>query len=243
MPATSSARGSVSRVSRSTSTPAGSWNEPTRFLPAAVLMPVLPPTAASTIASSVVGHVHDPHPAQPGRGHEAAEVGGRAAAERDHRVGAGEPGLAERVPALDRHLGRLGRLTGGQPEREDVVLPRAARRAPARRARRARRRRGTPPAARPAPRIAGSRSGETAADHDVVRRRATRRAGRCRSSDALLDPGGDLGCHVLRAPAVGVDRDPGEALVDRRPLVEQLLDPRPDVAEQQRAGRRPARPA
>ena len=36
-------------------TPAGSWNEPTRFFPSSVLIPVLPPTAASTIASSVVG--------------------------------------------------------------------------------------------------------------------------------------------------------------------------------------------
>ena len=54
-PATSSARGSVRSVSRSTSTADGSWNAPTRFLPAAVLIPVLPPTAASTIASSVVG--------------------------------------------------------------------------------------------------------------------------------------------------------------------------------------------
>ena len=38
-----------------TSTPAGGWNAPTRFLPSAVLMPVLPPTAASTMPSSVVG--------------------------------------------------------------------------------------------------------------------------------------------------------------------------------------------
>ena len=44
-------------------------------------MPVLPPTAASTMPSRVVGHVHDPDAAQPGGGHEAAEVGGRAAAD------------------------------------------------------------------------------------------------------------------------------------------------------------------
>ena len=35
---TSSGRGSVSKVVRSHSTPAGSWKAPTRFLPAAVLM-------------------------------------------------------------------------------------------------------------------------------------------------------------------------------------------------------------
>src|SRR5690606_17211146 len=33
----------------------GGWNAPTRFLPSGVLMPVLLPTAASTMASSVVG--------------------------------------------------------------------------------------------------------------------------------------------------------------------------------------------
>ena len=33
----------------------GSWKLPTRFLPAAVLIPVFPPTAASTMASRVVG--------------------------------------------------------------------------------------------------------------------------------------------------------------------------------------------
>ncbi len=46
----------VSRASRSQSTARGAQNAPTRFLPSAVLMPVLPPTAASTIASTVVGN-------------------------------------------------------------------------------------------------------------------------------------------------------------------------------------------
>jgi len=55
IPATISLWGKVSSVTRSTSTAAGSWKEPTRFLPASVLIPVLPPTAASTMASSVVG--------------------------------------------------------------------------------------------------------------------------------------------------------------------------------------------
>ena len=54
-PETSSARGSVRSVARSHNTPAGSWKEPTRFLPLRVFTPVLPPTAASTIASRVVG--------------------------------------------------------------------------------------------------------------------------------------------------------------------------------------------
>ena len=85
--------------SRSQSTPAGSWKAPTRFLPAAVLIPVLPPTAASTIASSVVGTCTTRHAAQPGGGDEAAEVRGRSAAEGDHRVGAGEPGLRPAPPS------------------------------------------------------------------------------------------------------------------------------------------------
>jgi hypothetical protein len=39
----------------SASTAAGGWKAPTRFLPAAVLMPVFPPTAASTMPSTLVG--------------------------------------------------------------------------------------------------------------------------------------------------------------------------------------------
>jgi hypothetical protein len=55
LPAVISAVGRVSSRARSTSTADGSWNAPTRFLPAAVLIPVFPPTAASTMASRVVG--------------------------------------------------------------------------------------------------------------------------------------------------------------------------------------------
>ena len=54
-PARISLRGRVSSSSRSQSTAAGAWNAPTRFLPSFVLMPVLPPTAASTMPSTVVG--------------------------------------------------------------------------------------------------------------------------------------------------------------------------------------------
>jgi hypothetical protein len=57
MPLRSSSSDSEASASRSHSTPAGSWNAPTRFLPDAVLMPVLPPTAASTMPSTVVGIV------------------------------------------------------------------------------------------------------------------------------------------------------------------------------------------
>ena len=54
-PLTYSARGSVSSTVRSARTPAGGWNAPTRFLPSGMSTAVLPPTAASVIASSVVG--------------------------------------------------------------------------------------------------------------------------------------------------------------------------------------------
>src|SRR6185503_19760147 len=55
IPDTKSPGGNVCRVARSHRTPAGGWKAPTRFLPSAVLMPVLPPTAASTMPSRVVG--------------------------------------------------------------------------------------------------------------------------------------------------------------------------------------------
>ena len=112
-PATKSARGSVSRASRSHSTPAGGWKAPTRFLPSAVLMPVLPPTAASTIASSVVGTCTTSHPAQPGRGDEPGEVGGRPPPTLDHGVGAGEAGLPEDAPEERGDLSGLGLLGVG----------------------------------------------------------------------------------------------------------------------------------
>ena len=54
-PAFNSRSGSVVRNSVSMNTPAGWWNAPTRFLPAEMFTPVLPPTLLSTSASSVVG--------------------------------------------------------------------------------------------------------------------------------------------------------------------------------------------
>src|SRR5581483_2706793 len=47
--------GSVSRRASSITTRAGQWNAPARFLPFAVSTPVLPPIAASTCPTSVVG--------------------------------------------------------------------------------------------------------------------------------------------------------------------------------------------
>src|SRR5581483_10241967 len=47
--------GSVSRSASSRRTSAGQWKAPTRFLPSGMSMPVLPPIAASTCPTSVVG--------------------------------------------------------------------------------------------------------------------------------------------------------------------------------------------
>src|SRR5690606_32782760 len=61
-PAPISRGGSVASVSRSATTRLGWWNAPTRFLPAAALIAVLPPTLESTCASNVVGSCTKPQP-------------------------------------------------------------------------------------------------------------------------------------------------------------------------------------
>ena len=106
MPATISLRGNVSSVARSTSTAGGSWNAPTRFLPASVLIPVLPPTAASTMASSVVGTCTTSTPRIQVAAAKPGEVGGRSAAEADDGVAAAEADAAQHLPAEadDRQL-------------------------------------------------------------------------------------------------------------------------------------------
>ena len=110
-PLTKSVRGRVARAaSRSQSTPAGAWNAPTRFLPSAVLMPVLPPTAASTMPSRVVGTWTTRTP----RSQVAATKPARSVVAPpptpDDRVAAGEAGLAQRRPAARGDLGGLGVL-------------------------------------------------------------------------------------------------------------------------------------
>ncbi|EKX63206.1 hypothetical protein STRIP9103_01490, partial [Streptomyces ipomoeae 91-03] len=68
------------------------------------------------------GRDGDPaHPAQPGRRHEPGEVGGGAAAHADDDVGAGEPGLAERLPAVGGDLGGLRLLGVGHLDGDGLV--------------------------------------------------------------------------------------------------------------------------
>ena len=242
-PLISSLRGSVSSVARSHSTPAGSWKAPTRFLPSVVFMPVLPPTAASTIASSVVGQVHDLDAAQPGGGDEAAHVGGRAAADGDDGVAAGEAGLAEHLPAERRDRGELGLLAVRDLDAVRVV-PLAGQVRPDRLAGRGQR----------------ARVDHRDAPHPVAEhRRAARRAGRCppprrtarrRRRAARCGPVMRRSCVHARpastsratssATSSGVrpsvsHGDRGDLAVDRQPLVEQRPDPGAHVAHQQRA--------
>ena len=61
------------------------------------------------------------HSAQPGRGDEAGQVGGGAAADADDDVGAGEAGLAEGLPAVGGDLGGLGLLRVGQLDGDGLV--------------------------------------------------------------------------------------------------------------------------
>ena len=105
-PERSSRGGSVARASRSQSTALGCQYAPTRFLPSGRFTPVLPPTAASTMAEQRGGHVHDGDAAVVAGGGEAGDVGDQPAADGDHGVGAGEA-PAGPLPAevLDRGEG------------------------------------------------------------------------------------------------------------------------------------------
>ena len=71
----------------------GWWNAPTRFLPSGRLTAVLPPMAASTCASSVVGSLHDGDATVVHRRGEAGGVADHSPAERDDGV------VAEEAPA------------------------------------------------------------------------------------------------------------------------------------------------
>ena len=81
----------MSSASVSASTRRGWWKTPTRFLPCALLMPVLPPTEESTCASSEVGICTKFMPRRTMPGGKAGEVADDAAAERDDRVAALQP--------------------------------------------------------------------------------------------------------------------------------------------------------
>ena len=111
MPCRRSRSGSVSSSVSSITTRAGQWNAPTRFLPSGMSIAVLPPIAASTWPTSVVGTGDPRHAAQVRRGGEPRDVGRAAAAERDERAVAVEPQLAPEPP---QDADRLRLLAGRQ---------------------------------------------------------------------------------------------------------------------------------
>jgi hypothetical protein len=120
------------------------------------------------------GHVHHPHPAQPGRGDEAAQVGGGPAPDGDHGVGAGEAGRAERLPAGRGDLRGLGPLA--VRHRQDRHVVRRAERGEHRLGERGEALRvhdGDP--LHPRAEHLADRAGQPVPDHDVVRRRAGHR--------------------------------------------------------------------
>ncbi len=223
------------RTSRSHSTPAGSWNAPTRFLPSAVLMPVLPPTAASTMPSTVVGTLTNRTPRNQLAATKPGEVGRGAAAEADDDVGAGEAELAEDLPA----------------EREDVAVLACSLSGTSIRCTSSESATSGLRSCSACSSIAGrvddrdaqdaeSVADETAqllvnaiADHHVVRvvgghGEPGRHAVLLDQCDRLV---GDLGGIEI----VGLDREARNIAVEHAALVQQVLELRTYVAEQQRA--------
>ena len=81
-------------------------------------MAVLPPMAASTCPTSVVGHGDPRHAAHVGRGGEAHDVRGAATTERDERTVATDP--KRRPEALERG-NALRRLARGNLVHADVA--------------------------------------------------------------------------------------------------------------------------
>ena len=190
-----------------TARPRGGRNAPTRFLPSAVLIPVLPPTAASTIAEQRRRDLHDAHAAQPGRRDEPGEVGGRSAADADDGVGAGEAGLAEHPPQARRRPASV--LASSRPGSR---RPAPRRRPPARTratARPARRASAGGTTQHPAHRRSPSRPGSSPSRcRDRPRRRTPRRS----------PPTGDPGRRRHASAAVrSRPREPAPARPPRRP--------------------------
>ena len=111
MPFRRSASGSVRAASGSITVRSGQWKAPTRFFPSGRSIAVLPPIAASTWPTSVVGTATQGTPRRYVGGDEPGGVGGRAAAERDERARLGR--AAARATAA-RTSERLRLLPGGQ---------------------------------------------------------------------------------------------------------------------------------
>ena len=121
--------GSVSSRLSSRTTRAGQWNAPTRFFPSGMSMPVLPPIAASTWPTSVVGTATHGTP----RRYVAAANPATSVVQ--------PPPRATTVPPRSSRSSRHSRVDDRHrlrllPRRQLVLRRRAARRAPPARGRR-----------------------------------------------------------------------------------------------------------
>ena len=109
-PSRSAARasGSVASSAGSMTVRTGQWKAPTRFLPSGRSIAVLPPIAASTWPTSVVGTATQSTPRRYVAAAKPARSVGRAAAERDDRPAAVEPRAQRqsRVEVVGRLAGR-----------------------------------------------------------------------------------------------------------------------------------------
>ena len=129
MPEIISFLGRVSRVSRSTRTPAGGWKRPDEVLALGGVDAGLAAHGGVHHAEQAGGHVDDLDAAQPGGGNEPGEVGHGTAADGDHGVRTGEVVLPQHLPAEGGHLdvlalfgvGNLGRERG--EARRGKLLP------------------------------------------------------------------------------------------------------------------------
>src|SRR5688500_11549652 len=236
-PARSSSAGRVRNRERSQRTPAGSWNAPTRFLPAAVLMPVLPPTAASTIPSSVVGTCTTRTPrsqvaatkpptsvvAPPPNVTTASERVKPASPSASQQSFATEDVFAASPSGSPRASTSYSSTSVSSTGCASSASPSANSNAT----------RVTSSPSRPGSRAVRSCPTTTSYGAAPPTCSTVAPVGPSLMGSLRQDPGHLVG-DVLRGASVGVHREPGHRLVDRGALVEQRLDPGPDVAEQQR---------
>src|SRR6478609_10909004 len=242
-PATSSARGSPRSVERSQSTPAGSWKEPTRFLPVRVLMPVLPPTAASTIPSRVVGTCTTRTP----RSHVAATKPPTSVVAPPPKVTTTSERVKPASPSASQHDTATAAFLARSPSGIGSTMTSYAAASESSTGRTSSARASentTATRCTPTPSTCGSRSARscpittsygvwpstcsTVSFFFFISPPSRPIPGQCR-----IDLPGD----ILGGATVRVHDDRCHRLVDRGALVEQRLDLAPDVAEQQRSRR------
>ncbi len=226
-----SAAGRDRSASRSQSTPAGGWNAPTRFLPSSVLSPVLPPTAASTMPSSVVGTCTTRTPrsqaaaTNPARSVAAPPPSATTASD---RVKARRPSSDQRLPATSSVLARspsgTAASTTSRPAPVSARSTSTARSASACWCTTSTCRASVPTSAGSSPSSPLPTTTSYGAGPPTVMR-----------VGSLTDPPpGRSPRRPLGRPAVGLHRHGGDLLVDRSPLLHQPDPLGARVAQQQR---------